>query len=179
MQKKGNKDELKYIFSLVNTAIKIVKEWSGEELYKRWVGMKKKKLIEKPYAIFVELVLENHTKSFVIYEFDIGIAVKTVGKVVEEAYGKKLEEMGKEEMKEVVKSALEELANQITGRASEEISQLGLKYLLKPPLLVENRYGKLVSNMPFVEARMITHYGELVISILFDQFLSIEEIVEK
>jgi len=164
----------KVILAFVATSIKIVKELSGLELYKDKIAIKRVKKIQKPIAVIIEF--HEDIKGCIIYEFDKGLAVRMVDNMIKEVYGKGVSDLTNEEFKEIFDSAIGELANQISGNATTELYNEGIKIRISPPLVFVNKVDTLISHKQYVEANLDTIYGGMSISILFDEFLDLESI---
>ncbi len=164
----------KVILAFVATSIKIVKELSGLELYKDKIAIKRVKKIQKPIAVIIEF--HEDIKGCIIYEFDKGLAVKMVDNMIKDVYGKGVSDLTNEEFKEIFDSAIGELANQISGNATTELYNEGIKIRISPPLVFVNKVDTLISHKQYVEANLDTIYGGMSISILFDEFLDLESI---
>ena len=164
----------KVILAFVATSIKIVKELSGLELYKDKIAIKRVKKIQKPIAVIIEF--HEDIKGCIIYEFDKGLAVRMVDNMIKDVYGKGVSDLTNEEFKEIFDSAIGELANQISGNATTELYNEGIKIRISPPLVFVNKVDTLISHKQYVEANLDTIYGGMSISILFDEFLDLESI---
>jgi chemotaxis protein CheX len=164
----------KVILAFVATSIRVVKELSGLELYRNKIAIKRVKKIHKPVAVVIEF--HEDVRGCIIYEFDKGLAVKIVDNMVKEVYGKSVSELTNEEFKEIFDSAIGELANQISGNATTELYNEGIKIRISPPLVFVNKIDTLISHKQYVEANLDTVYGGMTISILFDEFLDLESI---
>lgn len=167
----------KIILSFVSSSIKIVKEISKLELYRNRTSIKKQKKITKSVAVIIEF--KEDIKGCIIFEFDKGLSVKMVDNMTKEVYGKGIESMSNEEFKEIFKDAIGEISNQISGNATTDLFNQGIKIHISPPLVLINEEGLVISHKQYVESILDTIYGSMNISILFDEMFDINSLKSK
>ncbi len=161
----------KIILSFVSSSIEIVRNISNLELYKKKVSIKRHKKIIK--SIGVVIGFSDDINGCVVYEFDKGLAVKLVDSIARDVYAKSVDQMSQEEFKEAFESSIGEIANMISGTCSTKLYQERLKVNITHPLVIINQPEILISHKQYVEAILDTIYGEMVISIVFDDLFDI------
>jgi chemotaxis protein CheX len=113
------------------------------------------------HDIMVAFGITGAVEGTVIYGMDQASALQIVGVMMGQACN---------ELDEMVESAIGELGNMITGHASKELSKVGYKCNITPPLVI---YGDMTTvRMPSykrIAIPVVTHCGTILIHLALSQ----------
>ncbi|MCX8028846.1 MAG: chemotaxis protein CheX [Brevinematales bacterium] len=133
------------------------------EIHKDKVNLKTGKKIEKDISFFFKI--KGDFKGNVIYEMDERLAIEVVKRIYQ------IDEIPKD--KELMLSGVGEFGNIVNSQLLEITYKRKLDYSISHPMFYKYK-GKVISySSPCVEVLFITHYGEVILSVVFDKVLSV------